>query len=244
MKRKIIVFVLLATMVFTLLACGKSDLRPYEEGSRNESESSSSQVDDYTGLTTTDATESITESEPASESELIDMNGEYIKKFPEVKPEWTTRIVYENGSTIKLTDEDIATFQYYAEAYTAIWCNNAAPDYDTSELPFLRTKSVEEIIASNDSRGDSTVVNSCQLLTVFVNPDDSVELIILSEIEGYLAKFDSRDVYSNLACVTISKDEAGWYIFKTGVLQVDPKGIWDVEFDEGQQKIVVVLIED
>ncbi len=245
MKQRI--FVLLVATVFALCGCGEVDIHPNEERSPDKSKQGISQMDESNDVSTTDATDPATDrvTVPDSESEPNDLEYEkYVKIFPNIKPEWKVRIVYENGSTIKLTEEDIDVFQYYAEAYTAIWCNNAAPDYDTSELPFLRTRSIEEIISSNNSRGDSTVVNSCQLLAVFVNPDDTIDLIILSEIEGYLDKFKSTDVYTNLSCTKVGKDESGWYIYESGVLQVDPKGIWDVAFDEDKQKIVVTLIEN
>jgi len=182
--KKIFVWLLIVTILASslLTGCRKEEEMPeFIETEPSETQEKESTPTKPTEIQTIPTIE--TQPQPTDAEDLAD---KYPNKYGAALPEIPTQVTYETGATIQLSDEDLAIFEHYSEAYCCLVGNNGSPDYDPSDLPFLRCITAEEIIKSNTERGDKTTITHCQLLSAWVKADGSVEVGVLVENYGYI----------------------------------------------------------
>lgn len=137
------------------------------------------------------------------------------KLYPVVRDDMPMNTVYEGDAQDSVTDEDIATITTYIDKYAALCNNNAAEDYDNSDLPFLSGFMTQSLLDDNEKNEASTILTGCQIITLVFLSGTEAEALVLTNSEGVIGNMDGKSMegtFTQLTSKSLTKINDNWYI--------------------------------
>ena len=111
-------------------------------------------------------------------------NPPIIKLYPIADDNFSMMVNHKSDSADFVTEADVNTIINYVDRYTALCNNNAALDYDDSELEFLRGFTMQDVFDFNKEQKASTILIGCQILSLDFYSATGAQVLVLSIIEG------------------------------------------------------------
>lgn len=161
------------------------------------------------------------------------------KLYPVLDEEVPMLTMDENGY---LSQEDIWTLTRCTDLFASLDDSNGN-GYNADNFSFLTTTSVEAIEESNKENKNSYSVDGTQVLSIYVDDKDHVEVIYLSRLTGSSAELE-HGTYDVLASLFFKRVNNVWYEDGIGHYITAPTGDYTYDRDSITGQITVNPVEE
>lgn len=156
------------------------------------------------------------------------------KLYPVLDEEIPMLTLDEEGH---LSQEDIWTLTRYTDLFASLDDTNGN-GYDADNFGFLTTTTVKEIEQKNRDNENSYCVDGTQVLSIYVDDGNHVEVIYLSRLTGSSAELE-QGTYDVLASLFFKKVNQTWYEDGIGHYITAPTGDYTYDRDPITGQITV-----